>query len=372
MIPTRPVLVEALRALVEAETPSDDLDALDVGFATLERLTRELTGRQPVMGRVDRVPYLHLPATASPEVLVVGHLDTVWPLGTLVQNPFLVRGDIATGPGVFDMKAGLVIALGGLTGCAVPEHVGLLVTADEETGSRTGRPLVERRLSDVRAVLVPEPAAPGGGIKQARKGVGLYRFTMRGREAHAGLEPERGINATVELGALVADLVRLQDVEVGTTVTPTKAASGVTMNTVPAEATLYADVRAWTMNELVRVDEFLRTRTAHVAGVEVTFSGGINRPPMEERVSAALVELARRAALDLGMGTVNATRVGGGSDGNFCAAAGVPTLDGVGAVGGGAHAWDEWVDLSSLTVRARWLASIVERVVHGGLGASRG
>jgi glutamate carboxypeptidase len=357
--------LEALRTLVEVETPTGDVEALNEGFLKLASLVWEFTGRRAHINHVERVPYLYLPATRTPSVLVIGHLDTVWPMGTLAGSPFSVQGDQAKGPGVFDMKGGLVIALGALAGCSVADHFGLLVTGDEETGSATGRSLVERYSSGATAVLVPEPAAPGGGIKMARKGVGLYEFTIRGREAHAGLEPEQGLNATVEMGALIADLVALQHGAKGTTVTPTKAMSGLTANTVPADATLYADVRAWSMTELQRIDDAVRARAPHVVGVEVTLTGGINRPPLEEAASLDLVAVARQAARELGMGEIDATGVGGGSDGSFCAAVGIPTLDGIGATGGGAHARDEWVDLRSIPARAEWLAAIAERVVRG-------
>lgn len=366
MFPTLEIMLDALRSLVEVETPTGNRAAIDAGFAELSGMVCEFTGRPATVDYVDDTAYLYLPAVATPSVLVIGHLDTVWPIGTLADLPFRVSVGRATGPGVFDMKAGLVIALSAIAGCAVGEHVSLLVTSDEETGSATGRGLVEKFSSTASAVLVPEPAAPGGRIKKARKGVSLYEFAIRGHEAHAGLEPERGLNATVELGALIADLVRLQDTDSGTTVTPTKASSGLTANTVPADARLCADVRAWSMQELQRVDHAVRTRTPAVAGVEVTVGGGINRPPLEASSSRAIVELARQTARDLGLGEIDAASVGGGSDGNFSAAVGVPTLDGVGADGAGAHTRDEWVDITSLPARAQWLAAICERVVAGG------
>jgi len=363
MTPSRETLVDLLRVLVEAETPTGDTDALERGFGVLSSLTASMTARQPVVDHLDGTPYLYLAPVANPSVLILGHLDTVWPIGTLTQLPFCVKGDVATGPGVFDMKAGLAIALAAIAVCATADHVGLLVTSDEETGSSTGRALVERYAATACAVLVPEPAAPGGAVKMARKGVGLYEFQVVGREAHAGLEPERGVNASIELASLINDLTTFADPDSGTTVTPTKATAGVTSNTVPAEATLAADVRAWTLPELERVDAAVRRRTARVPGAKVLVTGGINRPPLEASSSASLLELARQAALDTGLGGLAATGVGGGSDGNFTAAIGIPTLDGVGAVGGGAHARDEWVDLTCLEPRARWLAAVAERAV---------
>ena len=368
MIPSRETLLRALRTLVELETPTGHAEGLAEGFSALASLTFEFTGRRADIMFAGGVPYLYLPATEEPSVLILGHLDTVWPVGTLAEIPFSVEGDQARGPGVFDMKAGLVIALGAIAGSSVADHIGILVTGDEEVGSPTGRALVEQYSPRAAAVFVPEPAAPGGRIKRARKGVGIYEFTIRGRGAHSGLEPERGLNTTIEMGALIADLVELQDLGNGTTVTPTKARSGVTINTVPADATLSADARAWTAEELQRVDNAVRARQPHVAGVEVTIAGGINRLPLEAGVSAGLVALARGVAIDLGMGDIGAVGVGGASDGNFSAALGIPTLDGVGAVGGGAHARDEWVDVASLTVRAAWLAMIAERVVAGDRG----
>ena len=363
MTPSRETLVDLLRVLVEAETPTGDTDALNRGFSVLAELTASMTARQPLVDSLDGTPYLYLAPTASPSVLFLGHLDTVWPVGTLSELPFRIDGDVATGPGVFDMKAGLAIALGAIAGCNAADHVGLLVTSDEETGSTTGRTLVEKHATAASAVFVPEPAAPGGAIKVARKGVGLYEFQVVGREAHAGLEPERGVNASMELASLINDIAGLADPEAGTTVTPTRAASGLTSNTVPAAATLTADVRAWTLLELQRVDAAVRRRTTHVPGAEVFVSGGINRPPLEAGNSTELLALAMQSAVDTGLGQLEATGVGGGSDGNFTSAAGIPTLDGVGAVGGGAHARDEWVDLTSLEPRARWLASVAERFV---------
>jgi glutamate carboxypeptidase len=365
-------MLGALRTLVEVETPTGHLAGLTEGFEALASLTYEFTGRRAEIRFADGVPYLYLSATKEPSVLVIGHLDTVWPVGTLAEIPFSVEGDRARGPGVFDMKAGLVIALGAIAGSSVADHIGILVTGDEEIGSPTGRALVEQYSPRAAAVFVPEPAAPGGSIKMARKGVGIYQFTIRGRGAHSGLEPERGLNATIEMGALIADLVGMQDLANGTTVTPTTARSGVTINTVPADATLNADVRAWTTQELQRIDIAVRARKPHVSGVEVTVTGGINRPPLEASTSSRLVDLAKQAALDVGLGAIGAACVGGGSDGNFCAALGIATLDGVGAAGGGAHASDEWADVSSLTLRSAWLAMVAERVVGGDLaGASR-
>ena len=192
----------------------------------------------------------------------------------------------------------------------------------------------------------------------------MYQFILGGRAAHAGLEPERGANTTVELADLVRDLVSLQDLSRGTTVTPTVVTSGTTVNTVPEHATLHADVRSWTTSELQRVDAAVRARRESVAGVTVQVSGGINRFPLEADASDRFVALALQVAREVGLEPMGAVGVGGGSDGNFVGALGIPTLDGAGAVGGGAHARDEWVDVACLVPRSLWLARVVERVVE--------
>lgn len=364
---TKQGMVDALQSLVEIETPSGNNEALNAGFLKLRSLIEESIGRTAQIGIADGVPFLYVPATASPSVLFIGHMDTVWPQGTLTEFPFSVSGDVATGPGVFDMKTGLVIALGALARCEASDHVAMLVTGDEETGSAASRTIVEKHAKDSLAVIVTEGAAPSGGIKMTRKGVALYKFILNGKAAHAGLEPERGANVTVELGSLITDLFGLQDSSLGTTVSPTVAASGVAVNTIPDEAILHVDARAWTLPELQRVDAAIRSRHITVNGVTVGIHGGINRPPLEARVSSELVSLAQQAAHDIGLDSIDAIGVGGASDGNFTAAMGIPTLDGVGASGGGAHTRDEWVDLTSLTKRSEWLALICERVVSGGL-----
>jgi glutamate carboxypeptidase len=366
-VKTRQSMVDALRSLVEIETPSGNNEALNIGFLKLRSLIEESTGRSAQIDTADGVPFLYVPAIASPSVLFIGHLDTVWPQGTLAEFPFTVSGDVATGPGVFDMKTGLVIAVGALARCEVSDHVALLVTGDEETGSAASRKIIETSAKDSLAVIVTEGATPSGGIKMTRKGVALYKFILNGKAAHAGLEPERGANVTVELGSLITDVFDLHNDSIGTTVSPTVANSGVAVNTIPDHAILHVDARAWTLPELQRVDAAIRSRQTTVNGVKVSIHGGINRPPLEAQVSSELVSLAQQAAHDIGLDSIDAIGVGGGSDGNFTAAMGIPTLDGVGAFGGGAHTRDEWVDLNSLTKRSEWLALVCERVVSGGL-----
>jgi glutamate carboxypeptidase len=358
-----------LRSLVEIESPSRDLDGLHEVMDLAAGFVAEAAGRAPgwFLGD-DGVPALLLEATASPAVLLLCHLDTVWPRGTLAGFPFAVEGGRATGPGTFDMKAGLVIALEVLADTGVRDHVTLLVTADEEVGSGSSRALIEETAARCAAVLVLEGSGPGGAVKHARKGVGFYELAVVGRAAHAGTEPEKGVNATVELAHLVLDLVALADPDHGTTVTPTAARSGTTTNTVPASATLAVDVRSWRASELERVDAAIRARVAALDGAAVEIHGGPNRPPLEVEQSAALLALAREVAADLGLGPLEATGVGGGSDGNFTAALGIPTLDGLGAVGGSGHAPGEWVDIASIGTRAALVAGMVARIAAGATG----
>ena len=355
---------ERLRILVRAETPSGDIRALRAGIEALAGMVRESLRREPRIVELDGgLPALLAEAPARPSVLLLCHLDTVWPRGTLADFPFADDGERASGPGVFDMKAGLVIALDAVERTSSRDHVTLLVTCDEEVGSGASRGLLERTAAGTAAVLVLEGSAPGGALKHARKGVSIYDLRIEGRAAHAGLEPEAGVNATVELAGRVLDVADLADQDLGTSVTPTVASSGTTTNTVPAAARLAVDVRAWSATELARVDAAIRARVPVVPGATVRVVGGINRLPLESAHSADLLAMAREVAAEHGLGPVTSAAVGGGSDGNLTAALGIPTLDGLGAVGGGAHARTEWVDLASMGARAELLARLVERVV---------
>ena len=355
---------ERLRVLVCEETPSRDVPALRAGVETLAAMVRDSLGREPRILELDGgVPALLGEAPARPSVLLLCHLDTVWPRGTLADFPFTEDGERASGPGVFDMKAGLVIGLDAAERTLARDHVTLLVTCDEEVGSGASRELLERTATGAAAVLVLEGGAPGGAVKHARKGVSIYDLRIQGVAAHAGLEPEVGVNATVELAHLVLDLERLADPDLGTTVTPTGAVSGTTTNTVPAQARLSADVRAWSATELARIDAAIRARVPAVPGATVAVLGGVNRLPLESAHSAELLAMAREVAAEHGLGPVPSAAVGGGSDGNLTAALGIPTLDGLGAVGGGAHSRTEWVDLASMGSRAELLARLVERIV---------
>lgn len=274
-------------------------------MAVLADLVHRRWGVTPAVQTVDGRPNLVVAAEEEPQLLLLEHIDTVWPQGTLDRWPFSVDGNRATGPGVFDMKAGLVQALHAVSALdAPPSRVSLLVTSDEEIGSPTGRRFVEDAARRSRAVLVLEPSA-GGALKTSRKGVSMYRLHVTGRAAHAGLEPEREINALVELATQVHRIVELGRPSAGTTVTPTTAKAGTTRNTVPAQAELAIDVRAETAAELTRVNDALRTFTA-AGDARLRLDGGINRAPLESAASADLFPrepvcgTPRAAATDVG------------------------------------------------------------------------
>jgi glutamate carboxypeptidase len=358
-------MVETLDELVTSESPSDDPDRLSATAGLVARGAERLLGEAAKQVGTPDTPALRwdLPAVGcgAPPVVLLAHLDTVWPAGTLSRWPFSVSNGRATGPGAFDMKAGLVQALFGLaalrdTSLKRPPVV-LLVTSDEEIGSPAGRELVEAVAAQAAAVLVLE-ASVDGRLKVARKGVGNYRLQVTGRAAHAGLEPEKGINALVAVAHLVLALEDLADARLGTTVTPTLAQAGSAQNTVPATASVSVDVRAATVEEQERVDRALRGLAPPMAA-RVEVHGGINRPPLEEQAAIELFELAQKAAGRCGLPPLGSARVGGGSDGNFTAALGIRTLDGLGAVGGGAHAEGEYVLVDTLPERAALLAALI-------------
>jgi glutamate carboxypeptidase len=323
----------------------------------------ELLGARPE--HIEREGRVHLlwDFGGSPSVVLVGHVDTVWPLGTTDRWPFQVRSGRASGPGVFDMKAGIVQLLYAVSWIERRRGIRIVLTCDEELGSPTSRALIEATATGAQAALVIEPSADGA-LKTARKGVSLYRIGIEGRAAHAGLEPHRGVNATVELAHQVLALGAIARPEVGTTVTPTVAGAGTATNTVPAEAEVRVDVRVADPDEQHRVDRQLMALKPKLPGARLGIEGGPNRPPFPESVSAGLFARARRVATGLGLETLTGAAVGGGSDGNFTAGLGVPTLDGLGAVGGGAHAEGEHVELAAMIDRTSLLAGLVDELLE--------
>jgi len=358
-------MIEDLAQLVGVESPSSDPPALRSSAAALAALIERRLGTPPELVEGPAGPHVHWRGGGDPRVLLVGHHDTVFPHGTLAARPFAVAGGRATGPGVFDMKGGLVQGVHALASLADLTGVELLVTCDEEVGSATSRALIEERARACGAVLVLEPSADGGALKTARKGTGGFEVAVHGRAAHAGLEPEKGVNSLVAAAEVVLAIARLGDPATGTTVTPTMVSGGTADNVVPAQTRVRVDVRVVEPGEAERVDAAMRSLSTTVAGARIEVVGGVNRPPMHESASAPLVPLAREAAAAAGIGPIDGVAVGGGSDGNFTAALGIPTLDGLGAVGGGAHAEHEHLLVDHMVPRARLVAELVRRVLLG-------
>ncbi len=350
-------MLDDLRTLVELESPSLDLAALHASAEALAAMIERLLGRPATLVDSPAGPHVHWSGGGEPAVLLLGHHDTVFPIGALAARPFTVADGHVTGPGVFDMLAGIVQAVHGLSTLADLSGVELLFSADEEVGSLHSRELIEERARACGAVLVLEPSADRGALKTGRKGCGTFEVIVHGRAAHAGLEPEMGVNALVEVAHQVLAINELGRPEVGTTVTPTVATAGTADNVVPAEARIKVDVRVESADEKDRVEAAMAALRSVDPESRIEVSGGINRPPMAESASAELMPIAQAVA----PGIVGYA-VGGGSDGNFTAAIGVPTLDGLGAVGGGAHADHEYVVVDTMADRAMLVAGIVERI----------
>ena len=361
-------MLELLAALVAIESPSaDPASVARCGEEVAGAADRMLGCGPPERVVVDGTTHFRWQFGDVTRVALIGHLDTVWPAGTLARWPFTLDGDRATGPGAFDMKAGVVQALFALAALDDRDGVTLLLTADEELGSPTSRELIEATVAGARAALILEPGAgAGGALKTARKGVSNYEVVVHGRAAHAGLEPEKGLNASVELAHQVLALGGIARPEAGTTVTPTVLQGGTATNVVPARASVKVDVRALSIAEQTRVDGDIRALAPALAGARLEILGGPNRPPLEASASAALFAIAQECAAAVGVSALDGVEVGGGSDGNFTAALGVPTLDGLGAVGDGAHAEGEYVLVATMPGRAALLTALIRELLLRG------
>ena len=360
-------ILSDLEDLVSIESPSDEPERVSAAAEwVVERLAQSgiAARRIPSPPCGDAVSAGIGPDADRGGTLLVGHLDTVWPVGTLAQRPFRVSDGFATGPGAFDMKAGIVVAIRALERLVRepdPPRASLFLTPDEEIGTRASRGELLREAKRHRRVLVLEPSR-GGAAKVARKGTGLFEIVFAGRAAHAGLEPEKGASALAEMSRFALYLETLGDPSAGTTVTPTIASSGAKSNVVPEHARLAVDVRVWTVREQERVREAMAAYASHDSRVGIAISGGFDRPPMESsEESTALYETARRIAAATGW-ELGAERVGGASDGNLTAAEAIPTLDGLGPDGGGAHAVNERVRVADLDRRVDFLFNLVREL----------
>ena len=348
-------MLAALEALVKLESPTEDLAACQDVVRLASELATTILGTPAQIRDVNGRPVFWWGAE-NPDVVVLAHLDTVWPKGSFTPL-WKVEGNKATGPGIFDMKAGFIQALyamKGITGSAA-----LVATTDEETGSATSKEFIKEISAKAKAVLVLE-ASLNGMVKTGRKGTAMYQIKIHGKASHAGLEPEKGINSTVEMAHAIIAVAALENKEHGTTVVPTMLRAGNTTNTVPDLAVLDIDIRSYSMDDLKRVDASIRNLKAVNADTRYEVTGGFNRPPLETSSTMALYERAEKVAKELGMPHLGHASVGGASDGNFAAAAGAQVLDGLGAIGDGAHAAHEWVDISTLEIRSTLLNALIK------------
>ena len=351
-----------IEELVRIESPSNDVE----GIQRVQDLTESWLGE---FGQINRHPsplgdvvHAHIQGQSSERNVFLAHIDTVHPVGSW-RAVWSVKDDQAFGPGAYDMKAGVVQALWALRalkslGRTPSVSIDFLLTPDEETGSEIGRPYIEKLAKGAKAVLVLEAPFTNGDLKVARKGVGEYRFNIHGKAAHQGLEPQNGRNAIVSAAHLIAELVKLQDWDHGTTLGPNVIQGGTVSNVVADHVTLEVDLRIWSLDEAERADKALRA-IQPLEGTRYEISGGLNRPPMEPTEgSLKLFDEARLIANELGF-DVGAARVGGGSDGNFTAQL-APTLDGFGAIGAGAHQKDkEYIHIPSLAPRSALIAGLL-------------
>lgn len=365
-------ILETIGELVREETPTDEKVRLDLFAARLsdkyaaagletETVENEVRGNH-IRARFEQAA--HVESLGAAPALVLCHYDTVWPVGSLETHPFRVDDQgWAYGPGIFDMQSSLALVEYVLRGVQslnlrLPRPVTVLVTSDEEVGSQTSRKLIAEEARGAAYVLVLEPPLPGGKLKTTRKGGAHFALEITGRAAHAGVEPEKGISAVQELAHQVLALHSLTNLEVGTTVNVGVVAAGTRPNVVAAHAEAQIDVRAWTAAEMARVNAAIMDLEPMVDGVDLVVTGGENRPPLERKVTGALFEQAREVGQTLGLDLQEAG-TGGGSDGNLTGALGVPTLDGLGIPGHGAHADHEHIEVDKIGERAALLTALL-------------
>lgn len=368
----RAEMLSLTRALVETESPSGDLEGSRAVVGLLADAAQKIDGVvsvERITAKGDYGEHLRIRAFGDARgdgatTLLLGHTDTVHPRGSVQARPWRESDGRIYAPGIFDMKANCVLALEALRACGaaglMPGHsVLLLLTCDEETGSDSGRALVEEEARRASAVLVLEPPASGGRVKTSRKGTAGYTVSIEGRASHAGLEPEKGVSAILEMARQIERLHAMNDFAVGTTINVGVVSGGTRSNVVAAEADAEVDVRFKTMAEALWLEEFFLNLRPFDERVRITVEGGINRPPLERTEAVvALYERARRisAAFDFELGE---TSVGGASDGNFAAAVGASVLDGLGIDGDGAHAAHEHIIVEDITRRGALLAALI-------------
>ena len=368
-------ILQTIGELVKEETPSNEKERLD---SFVERLAKRYsraglkteiisspTRGNHLRGRFEKGRFVENPEAAP--ALILCHYDTVWPVGSLATHPFRVDDQgWAYGPGICDMQSSLALAETVLRGIQslelrLPRPVTLLATSDEEVGSHTSRELIEEEANRSAYVLVLEPPLTGGKLKTTRKGSSHFSLEIKGRAAHAGVEPEKGISAVQEMAHQILALHELTDLEAGTTVNVGVVTAGTRPNVVAAHAEAHIDVRAWTAEEMRRVTGAIMDLQPNVSGTELVVTGGENRPPLERSVTGGLFEQARRIVRPLGIDLQEAG-TGGGSDGNLTGALGVPTLDGLGIPGDGAHADNEHIEVDKIAERAAILTLLLQEL----------
>jgi glutamate carboxypeptidase len=362
-------LHEAIDALVSIESPTSDKAAVDRCGAEFRRIAASLGMRVRVEPRSEAGDHSVVEiGEGRPRILLVGHVDTVWPHGQIARMPLVRKDGKLCGPGTLDMKVG--VSMGLLATRAVFETarpatgtIAMLVTSDEETGSESSRGLIEAEALASDAVLVLEPALAGGPLKTSRKGIGQYQLAVTGVSAHAGVDPGKGVSAIRELARQIIAVEALHDLDRGVSVNVGVVSGGTRPNVVPEEAVAIVDVRAPTLDDAARIDAAFKALRPILPGARLVVTGGFERPPMERSAGViALYEHAQAAAAALGQ-TIAEGGTGGGSDGNLTAALGVPTLDGLGGVGDGAHAIHEHVELDKLVPRTALLAALIARLL---------
>ena len=351
--------ISAIQRLVECESPTEDLSACHLVVDLAAEIANEVLSI-PAEKIIENGRPIFWWGSKKPKITLLCHLDTVWPKGSF-KPIWQIKGDTATGPGVFDMKAGFIQALYAIANLNnISDKVALIATTDEETGSTSSKDLIIRLAKSSEAVLVFE-ASLDGKVKTGRKGTAMYQVAVTGKASHAGLEPEKGVNATTELAKLVMQISAFENSKFGTTVVPTVMQSGTTTNTVPALAKLDIDVRSFTLEELNRIDKSIRELRSDIAEVKV--SGGISRPPLEESSCKELYEKLEKVAKGLGLEPIGSAHVGGASDGNIAASTGVKVLDGLGAVGVGAHAPNESIKISLVEPRIKLISAFISELL---------
>src|SRR4029077_3753468 len=371
----RDEIVSTIRELVEIESPSDKKTAVDEVAEAIAHKFSQLGGEVRFHRANDFGSHLQVNfgGKSAKPVLLLGHYDTVYPLGTLANMPCRAVHNRLTGPGVLDMKSGIALMLHALAGLQewysegqnseLPRPVTVLLVSDEEVGSDSSRAITESLAKKAAAVLVLEPSYGRlGAVKTARKGVGEYLVKVIGKASHAGLDFQKGVNAILELAGQIERISTFTDLKKGLKVNVGIVGGGSRTNVVPAEATAHVDVRIARMKDAAGIDEKMHSLRPFNRKCKIEITGGINRPPMERTAGvAALYAQAAAIARDLGW-KLGEAAVGGGSDGNFTAALGIPTLDGLGGVGDGAHAAHEHILISELPRRAALLAGLIEAV----------